>query len=175
MNVVQEGDFLCRGFKPGLLSYFRVLETKVLFKSNTCDNVDQYTSMCPNEINNMYFKLDFVRILKNEPDLLITMDIMHNSIHIFLNRSLQATVSGLNPNQPPSVRISAVRAVYGFCEHLKATSSTFVLQPYLHTMMEGLLAIATQFSSEVLALCLETMCVVLAVGPASRLTIFVTS
>jgi hypothetical protein len=80
------------------------------------------------------------------------------------HRSLQATVSGLHPNQPPSVRISAVRAVYGFCEHLKATSSTYVLQPYLDTMMEGLLAIATQFSSEVLALCLETMCVVLAVG-----------
>jgi len=31
-------------------------------------------------------------------------------------------------------------------------------------MMEGLLAIAQQFSSEVLALCLETLCVVLAVS-----------
>ena len=82
----------------------------------------------------------------------------------FLNRFLQATVGGLHPNQPASVRISAVRAVYGFCEHLKATSTTQVLQPFIGDMMEGLLAIAQQFSSDVLALCLETLCVVLKVG-----------
>ncbi|KAK2163574.1 hypothetical protein LSH36_77g04009 [Paralvinella palmiformis] len=80
-----------------------------------------------------------------------------------LQKCLEATVSGLHPNQPASVRISAVRAVFGFCEHLQSNNSTHALQPYLQNMMEGLLAIAQQFSSEVLALCLETLCVVLAV------------
>lgn len=80
-----------------------------------------------------------------------------------LQKFLEATVSGLHPSQPASVRISAVRAVFGFCEHLQSNNSTHALQPYLQNMMEGLLAIAQQFSSEVLALCLETLCVVLAV------------
>ena len=82
----------------------------------------------------------------------------------YCDRFLQATVSGLQNTQPPSVRISAVRAVFGFSEHLKSTGNPQLLQPYISDMIEGLLVIATQFSSEVLALVLETMCIVISVS-----------
>ncbi|KAI0216737.1 Importin-9 [Lamellibrachia satsuma] len=80
-----------------------------------------------------------------------------------LQSFLQATVSGLHPNQPATVRISAVRAVFGFCDHLKTTNNKQALQPYIADMTDGLLAIAQQFSTEVLALCLETLNMVLVV------------
>ncbi|KAL8589419.1 hypothetical protein ACOMHN_021571 [Nucella lapillus] len=75
-------------------------------------------------------------------------------------RFLQATVGGLHPTQPPSVRIGGVRAVFGFCKHLKATGNTQLLTPYLDNILEGLVTVATQFSSDVLALCLETLSLV---------------
>ncbi|XP_013378679.1 importin-9 isoform X1 [Lingula anatina] len=80
-----------------------------------------------------------------------------------LERFLQATVSGLHPSQPPSVRISAVRAVFGFCDHLKQSNTTQLLAPHLGNMFDGLMSIAQQFSTEVLALCLETINIVLSV------------
>lgn len=86
--------------------------------------------------------------------------VMHPDI---LQRCLQATVAGINTAQPACVRISAVRAVAGFCEHLRSTEAIQVLQPVIGEMMEGLMAIATQFSSDVLGLCLETIYVVLEV------------
>lgn len=72
-------------------------------------------------------------------------------------------MAGINTAQPACVRISAVRAVAGFCEHLRSTEAIQVLQPVIGEMMEGLMAIATQFSSDVLGLCLETIYVVLEV------------
>ena len=78
-------------------------------------------------------------------------------------RFLQATVAGVNPSQPPCVRISAVRAVSEYCSHLSATDRTHVLQPFIGNMVDGLLTVMTQFSTEVIALCLETLCVVLEV------------
>ena len=76
---------------------------------------------------------------------------------------LQATVGGLHMTQPASIRISAVRAVFGFCEHLKTSGNTQLLSPYLQNTLEGLLGIATQFSVEVMGLCLETLAVVITV------------
>ena len=78
-------------------------------------------------------------------------------------RFLQATVGGLHPTQPASVRIGAVRAVFGFCDHLKTTGNIQLLAPYLDNILEGLVTVATQFSSEVLGLCLETLSVVVTV------------
>ncbi|CAI9717889.1 importin-9-like isoform X1 [Octopus vulgaris] len=80
-----------------------------------------------------------------------------------MDKFLQATMTGLHPNQPASVRISAVRAVFGFCEHLKNTGTTQLLFNFLPNIMEGLLTITTQFSSNVLALTLETLILVLAI------------
>lgn len=80
-----------------------------------------------------------------------------------MEKFLQATMTGLHPTQPASVRISAVRAVFGFCEYLKNCGTTQILFNFLPNIMEGLLSITTQFSSNVLALSLETLIVVLAI------------
>ncbi|XP_067100238.1 importin-9 [Osmerus mordax] len=83
-----------------------------------------------------------------------------------IQQFLQATVSGLHTSQPPSVRISAVRAIWGYCDQLKLSDSTHVLQPFLPSVLEGLVQLAAQFSSEVLTLVLETLCIVCTVDPA---------
>uniref|UniRef100_A0A8B9LB95 Importin 9 n=1 Tax=Astyanax mexicanus TaxID=7994 RepID=A0A8B9LB95_ASTMX len=83
-----------------------------------------------------------------------------------IQQFLQATVSGLHDSQPPSVRISAVRAIWGYCDQLKLSESTHVLQPYLPSVLEGLVQLAAQFSSEVLTLVMETLCIVCTVDPA---------
>lgn len=80
-----------------------------------------------------------------------------------LEKLLQATVSGLHMSQPPSIRISAVRAVFGFCDHLKMANNTQLLAPFLQNILEGLISIATQFSADVMGLCLETLSVVITV------------
>lgn len=83
-----------------------------------------------------------------------------------IQQFLQATVSGLHDSQPPSVRISAVRAIWGYCDQLKLSESTHVLQPFLPSVLEGLVQLAAQFSSEVLTLVMETLCIVCTVNPA---------
>lgn len=80
-----------------------------------------------------------------------------------LQRFLQSTVGGLHPTQPPVIRISGIRAVFSYCTHLKNSNNTQQLMPFLNTILEGLMTIATQYSSEVLSLCLETLAVVLSV------------
>ncbi|XP_075930627.1 importin-9 isoform X2 [Petromyzon marinus] len=80
-----------------------------------------------------------------------------------VQRFLQATVSGLHDAQPPSVRISAVRAVWGYCDQLKQAGSVQVLRPFLPAVVEALVQLATHFTSDVLTLVMETLCVVCAV------------
>uniref|UniRef100_A0A8C2ZI38 Importin 9 n=1 Tax=Cyclopterus lumpus TaxID=8103 RepID=A0A8C2ZI38_CYCLU len=82
-----------------------------------------------------------------------------------IQQFLQATVSGLHDSQPPSVRISGVRAIWGYCDQLKLSESTHVLQPFLPSILEGLVQLAAQFSSEVLTLVMETLCIVCTVDP----------
>ncbi|KAL3058330.1 importin-9 [Trematomus bernacchii] len=82
-----------------------------------------------------------------------------------IQQFLQATVSGLHDSQPPSVRISGVRAIWGYCDQLKLSESTHVLQPFLPSILEGLIQLAAQFSSEVLTLVMETLCIVCTVDP----------
>uniref|UniRef100_A0A4W5PMS9 Importin 9 n=1 Tax=Hucho hucho TaxID=62062 RepID=A0A4W5PMS9_9TELE len=82
-----------------------------------------------------------------------------------IQQFLQATVSGLHDSQPPSVRISAVRAIWGYCDQLKLSESTHVLQPFLPAVLDGLVQLAAQFSSEVLTLVMETLCIVCTVDP----------
>ncbi|XP_059509503.1 importin-9 isoform X2 [Stegostoma tigrinum] len=88
-----------------------------------------------------------------------------------IQQFLQATVSGLHETQPPSVRISAVRAIWGYCDQLKISECTHVLQPFLPSILDGLMHLATQFSSEVLTLVMETLCVVCTVDPAFTVSV----
>ncbi|GFG36391.1 hypothetical protein Cfor_01763 [Coptotermes formosanus] len=80
-----------------------------------------------------------------------------------IEQFLEATVSGLQPSQVPSIRISAVRAVRGFCEHLKNSNNTQMLVTLLPSITDNLLGMATQYSCEVLSLILETLALVLSI------------
>lgn len=53
-----------------------------------------------------------------------------------------------------------------YCDQLKLSESTHVLQPFLPSVLEGLVQLAAQFSSEVLTLVMETLCIVCTVDPA---------
>lgn len=52
-----------------------------------------------------------------------------------------------------------------YCDQLKISESTHVLQPFLPSILDGLIHLATQFSSEVLNLVMETLCIVCTVDP----------
>ncbi|XP_045131067.1 importin-9-like [Portunus trituberculatus] len=80
-----------------------------------------------------------------------------------LDRFLQATVSALNHSPSPIIRVSGVRAVWGFCDYLKGSGRPGALQAYLPAILDGLVNLATQASSEVLSLILETCCTVVSV------------
>ena len=54
--------------------------------------------------------------------------------------------------------IFGVSSVVNDSLSLADTDNIQVLRPYLQQMMEGVLTVSTQYSSEVLALCLETVC-----------------
>lgn len=84
--------------------------------------------------------------------------------YLFLYRFLQSTIGGLHPTQPSVVRVSAIRSVYSYCTHFKSVNNPQVLAPFLPNVMDGLLSVATQFSSDVLSLCLESIAVVLSVS-----------
>uniref|UniRef100_A0A8C6VY02 Importin 9 n=1 Tax=Nothobranchius furzeri TaxID=105023 RepID=A0A8C6VY02_NOTFU len=49
---------------------------------------------------------------------------------------------------------------------LKLSESTHVLQPFLPSILDGLVQLAAQFSSDVLTLVMETLCIVCTVDPA---------
>jgi len=101
---------------------------------------------------------------------------------------LECTVRGLQPDQPHPVRISAVRAIWGFCDHLKMTDEATVgttantnggdtsatsssraqlLAPLLPALVDGLVNMCANFSqsSEILGLIMENLAVVLDCDP----------
>lgn len=80
---------------------------------------------------------------------------------------LEGTVRGLQADQPHPVRISAVRAIWGFFSHLRSKAaletSRTLLAPMLPATVDGLANMCTTFqhSSEILGLVLENLAVVL--------------
>lgn len=72
-------------------------------------------------------------------------------------------MTGIHTNQPACVRISAIRAVAEYCNHLSQHEQTHVLEPYIGTMVEGLISVTTMFSTDVISLCLDTLDTVLQV------------
>ncbi|XP_043478720.1 importin-9 isoform X2 [Leptopilina heterotoma] len=71
---------------------------------------------------------------------------------------LQATVNGLQENQPICIRISAVKGIYSFCE---ASSENEAIKSLvcsnLPTIFQGLFSLVSQPSTEVLTLVMETL------------------
>lgn len=73
-----------------------------------------------------------------------------------IDRFLQITVQSF-ANPSPVMKICAVRAVIVFSRYFSSSNRDLLL-PYLQPFLDGLLSIGIQYSSEVLALVLETMC-----------------
>ena len=92
-----------------------------------------------------------------------------------MGRFVEATVRGLQSDQLAVVRIAAVRAIWGFCSHLRSTASKksqhqdeasierALLNPVLPATIDALLDMCSTFSksTEILGLILENMAVVL--------------
>ncbi|XP_071960511.1 importin-9-like [Antedon mediterranea] len=76
---------------------------------------------------------------------------------------LEATTLGLGASQPASVRVSAVRAIHGYCDHLKTSNNSQILVPFLPTIMAELIELAKQSSSDVLSLVMETISIALTI------------
>ena len=78
---------------------------------------------------------------------------------------MEATVSGLAADKPAIVRISAVRAIWGFSQHLRASKNRALMTPFLPAVTDALINMCAAFnsSSEVLGLIMENMSLVLAV------------
>jgi len=88
-----------------------------------------------------------------------------------LPQFLEAIVQGLQQEQLTTVRISAVRALRGFCDHLKRRGGgqyRGLLNPVLPAALDALVRMSTAFSqsSDILGLVLENLAVVLACDPA---------
>lgn len=82
------------------------------------------------------------------------------------SRFLEATVNGLQENQPICIRISSVRAVYWFCEASTTANAAIrdIVRLHLPAIFQGLFAITNQPSTEVLTLVMETFSVLVAVS-----------
>lgn len=80
------------------------------------------------------------------------VEIMPPSI---VDRFLQITIQSF-ANSSPVMKICAVRAVNVFAIYFN-TSNQDLVRPYLQPFLDGLLSIGIQYSSEVLALVLETI------------------
>ena len=74
---------------------------------------------------------------------------------------MQATVASIKPNQDTCLRICGVRSVCEYCQQFKDSPAT--LRPFIRELVDGVVAVATQFSSEILNLCLESLAIILEV------------
>ncbi|XP_015606737.1 importin-9 isoform X2 [Cephus cinctus] len=83
-------------------------------------------------------------------------------------RFLEATVNGLQENQPSCIRISAVKAVYWFCEASSSGNSAInnIMRSHLPAIFQGLFNLANQPSTEVLTLLMETFAVLVSLDKA---------
>ncbi|XP_033341884.2 importin 9 [Megalopta genalis] len=82
---------------------------------------------------------------------------------------LEATVNGLQENQPACIRISAVKAIYWFCEASNTETSIDMvnnIRSHLPAIFQGLFNLATQPSTEVLTLVMETLQVLISMDEA---------
>ncbi|XP_012280793.1 importin-9 [Orussus abietinus] len=77
------------------------------------------------------------------------------------SRFLEATVNGLQQNQPACIRISSVKALYWFCEATESEDNTIkkILCSHLPSTFQGLFDLASQSNTEVLSLAMETFSV----------------
>lgn len=79
-----------------------------------------------------------------------------------IDRFLQTTLSGLL-NMSPIIKISSIRATYSLCIYLNESNHVNFIKPYLPQILDAVVAIGTQHSTEVLALVLQTIKILVSV------------
>lgn len=73
------------------------------------------------------------------------------------SRFLEATVNGLQENQPPCIRISAVKAIYWFSEaSVEKDSIINIIGCHMPNIFQGLFSLVSQPNTDVLILVMET-------------------
>lgn len=73
------------------------------------------------------------------------------------SRFLEATVNGLQENQPPCIRISAVKAIYWFSEaSVEEDSIVNIIGCHMPNIFQGLFSLVSQPNTDVLILVMET-------------------
>ncbi|KYN23174.1 Importin-9, partial [Trachymyrmex cornetzi] len=73
------------------------------------------------------------------------------------SRFLEATVNGLQENQPPCIRISAVKAIYWFSEASTGKDPIInIIRCHMPNIFQGLFNLVSQPSTDVLTLVMET-------------------
>ncbi|XP_029043182.1 importin-9 isoform X1 [Osmia bicornis bicornis] len=85
------------------------------------------------------------------------------------SRFLEATVNGLQENQPACIRISAVKAIYWFCKASTLESNNTlgnIIRSHLPNIFQGLFNLANQPSTEILTLVMETLQVLIVLDKA---------
>lgn len=80
------------------------------------------------------------------------------------SRFVEATVNGLQENQTPCIRISAVKTIYWFCEAERPNNSiNQILNSHLPNIFQGLFDLASQPSTKIVILIMETLEILIAV------------
>lgn len=97
----------------------------------------------------------------------IFASIMHTQA---IDRFLQTTLSGLI-NMSPIIKISALRATYNICVYLDSTNQVELIKPYLPQILDAAVAIVTQYSTEVLALVLQTIKIIITIDKQFAATV----
>lgn len=89
------------------------------------------------------------------------------------SRFLEATVNGLLENQPACIRISAVKAVYWFCEASISGNPAIesIMRIHLPAIFQRIFSLTSQPTSEVLTLVMETFAVLVTVRFASSIIV----
>ncbi|KAL6428614.1 hypothetical protein ACFW04_007913 [Cataglyphis niger] len=73
------------------------------------------------------------------------------------SRFLEATVNGLQENQPPCIRISAVKAIYWFSEaSTEKDSIVNIIRCHMPNIFQGLFSLVSQPNTDILILVMET-------------------
>lgn len=73
------------------------------------------------------------------------------------SRFLEATVNGLQENQPSCIRISAVKAIYWFSEaSVEKDSIINIIGCHMPNIFQGLFSLVSQPNTDVLILVMET-------------------
>lgn len=73
------------------------------------------------------------------------------------SRFLEATVNGLQENQPPCIRISAVKAIYWFSEASTGKDPIVnIIRCHMPNIFQGLFNLVSQPNTDVLILVMET-------------------